>query len=404
MTEAVATGAAFPPMGLTALGLATPLGHGKQAVADALFGGTRAGLVIRDDLVPDTDIHVGAVPAPLPVIPDTLAEYDCRNNRLMLAALMEIATDIERVKERVGAHRIAIVLGTSTSGIAESEVAFTQYQRTGTWPAAYDFKMHEAGGLAEFAAYWLGIGGPAYCVTTACSSSAKVFASARRLIAAGLCDAAIVGGADSLCQMTLNGFGALEALSPGLCNPFSANRDGINIGEGAAAFLMTPEPGPVNLLGVGETSDAYHISAPDPEGVGAIAAMTQALGVAGLTPDAIAYINVHGTGTPLNDVMESRAVAALFPPGIPCSSTKAMTGHMLGAAGACEAAFLWLSLNPDFNPGLLPPHLWDGVADPELPSLNLVSPGTGLDLSGTIAMLSNSFAFGGSNASLVLGR
>lgn len=398
------TGAATPPMGLIALGLATPLGHGKQAVADALFNGTRSGLVIRDDLVPDTKVHVGSVRNPLPVIPESLAAFDCRNNRLMLAALMEIADEIDGVKDRVGSGRIAVVLGTSTSGIAESEVAFEQYQRTGSWPAAYDFRMHEAGGLAEFAARWLEVDGPAYCVTTACSSSAKVFASARRLITAGICDAAIVGGADSLCQMTLNGFGALEALSPGLCNPFSANRDGINIGEGAAAFLMTPETGPVNLLGVGETSDAYHISAPDPDGVGATAAMIQALGEAGLTPDAIAYINVHGTGTPLNDVMESRAVASLFPPDTPCSSTKAMTGHMLGAAGACEAAFLWLSLNPDYNPGLLPPHLWDGVLDPELPPLNLVSPGAKLALSRKSAMLSNSFAFGGSNASLVLGR
>ncbi|MBT5457178.1 MAG: beta-ketoacyl-[acyl-carrier-protein] synthase II, partial [Rhodospirillaceae bacterium] len=250
----------------------------------------------------------------------------------------------------------------------------------------------------------LGTSGPAFCVTTACSSSAKVFASARRLIDSGICDAAVVGGADSLCQMTLNGFGALEALSRGLCNPFSANRDGINIGEGAAAFLMTPEPGPVTLLGVGETSDAHHISAPDPEGTGAIAAMAQALDDAGLTPDTIAYINAHGTGTALNDVMEARAIASMFPPGTPCSSTKAMTGHMLGAAGACEAAFLWLTLNPEFNPGLLPPHLWDGAADPDLPPVNLVPTGMAEPLTETTAMLSNSFAFGGSNASLVLGR
>jgi 3-oxoacyl-[acyl-carrier-protein] synthase I len=398
------TAAPSHPMGLKALGLATPLGSGKQTVADALFEGTRAGLVIRDDLIPDSEIHVGAVPDALPPIPETLAEYDCRNNRLMLAALMEIAGDIDAVKDRLGAHRIAIVLGTSTSGIAESEAAFAQYQKSGTWPASYDFKMHEAGGLAEFAARWLGTSGPAFCVTTACSSSAKVFASARRLIDSGICDAAVVGGADSLCQMTLNGFGALEALSRGLCNPFSANRDGINIGEGAAAFLMTPEPGPVTLLGVGETSDAHHISAPDPEGTGAIAAMAQALDDAGLTPDTIAYINAHGTGTALNDVMEARAIASMFPPGTPCSSTKAMTGHMLGAAGACEAAFLWLTLNPEFNPGLLPPHLWDGAADPDLPPVNLVPTGMAEPLTETTAMLSNSFAFGGSNASLVLGR
>lgn len=391
-------------MGLAALGLATPLGHGKQAVAKALFEGTRQGLVVRDDLIPDVSVHVGVVPDPLPDIPETLATFNCRNNQLMLAALMEIAEDIEAIVDRVGRHRVAVVLGTSTSGMAESEVAFAQYQQTGIWPATFGLKINEAGGLAEFAANWLGISGPAYSVTTACSSSAKVFASARRLIAAGVCDAVVVGGADSLCQMTLNGFASLEALSRGLCNPFSANRDGINIGEGAAAFLMTPEPGPVNLLGVGETSDAYHISAPDPEGGGALAAMKQAVSDADVAPDAIAYINVHGTGTVLNDVMESRAISSIFPSATPCSSTKAMTGHMLGAAGGCEAAFLWLSLNPKFNPGLLPPHLWDGIVDPELPPLNLVKAGTEISLTESTAMLTNSFAFGGNNAALVLGR
>jgi 3-oxoacyl-[acyl-carrier-protein] synthase-1 len=213
----------------------------------------------------------------------------------------------------------------------------------------------------------------------------------------------VVGGADSLCRMTLNGFGALEALSPGLCNPFSANRDGINIGEGAAAFLLTPDAATVNLLGAGETSDAYHISAPDPDGAGAIGAMEQAIGDAAIAPDEIAYVNLHGTGTALNDAMESRAVRAIFPAATPCSSTKAMTGHTLGAAGAVEAAFLWLALHPAFNPGRLPPHLWDGAPDPDLPSLTLVEPGTPFDLGPGAAMLSSSFAFGGNNVALVLG-
>lgn len=392
------------PLGLTALGIVTPLGKGKRPVAEALFGGVRTGLVVRHDLIAGREIYVGAVPDPLPKLPTALEAFDCRNNRLMLAALMEIADEIDAVVDRVGRHRVAVVLGTSTSGIASTETAFAQYRQTGAWPTNFSYSQHEAGGLAEFAAGWLGLSGLAYTVTTACSSSAKVFASARRLITAGMCDAAVVGGADSLCRMTVNGFGALEALSPGLCNPFSANRNGINIGEGAAAFLMTREPDKVNLLGVGETSDGYHISAPDPEGAGAIAAMKQAIADAGVAPETISYINLHGTGTVLNDVMEGRAMAALFPPDTPCSSTKAMTGHMLGAAGAGEAAFLWLSLHADFNPGLLPPHLWDGAIDPELPTLNLVPPGTELRLTPDTAMLSNSFAFGGNNAALVLGN
>ena len=392
------------PLGLTALGVITPLGNGKLAVAEALFRGDRGGLVARGDLIQGRDVYVGAVPDPLPSLPPALAEFDCRNNRLMLAALLEIADDINAVVDKVGRHRVAIVLGTSTSGIAATEIAFECYRQDGRWPDNFSYSQHEAGGLAEFTAGWLGLSGPAYTVTTACSSSAKVFASARRLMATGICDAAIVGGADSLCRMTVNGFGALEALSPGQCNPFSANRDGINIGEGAAVFLMTRETGPVNLRGVGETSDGYHISAPDPEGAGAIAAMRLAIADAGLTPDDIAYVNLHGTGTALNDVMESRAVASLLRPDTPCSSTKAMTGHMLRAAGAAEAAFLWLSLNAAFNPGLLPPHVWDNAVDPELAPLNLISPGAEFRLTSGTAMLSNSFAFGGSNAALVLGN
>jgi len=204
--------------------------------------------------------------------------------------------------------------------------------------------------------------------------------------------------------MTLNGFGSLEALSKGRCNPFSGNRDGITIGEGAAAFLLSPEPGPVELLGVGETSDAHHATAPHPEGDGARAAMAQALKDAGLEPADIAYVNLHGTATPLNDAMESRAMATLFPPETLCSSTKGMTGHMLGGTGGVEAAFLWLALNPATSSGLLPTHVWDGQADAALPRLALVAPGTPIPERSRLAMLSNSFGFGGSNVSIVLER
>jgi 3-oxoacyl-[acyl-carrier-protein] synthase-1 len=220
-----------------------------------------------------------------------------------------------------------------------------------------------------------------------------------------MADAAVVGGADTLCRMTLNGFQSLEALSKDQCNPFSAHRDGINIGEGAAAFLLEPEPGSIQVLGVGETSDAHHTTAPEPEGIGARDAMLQALADSELEPGEIAYVNLHGTATPLNDAMESKAMAAVFGPQTPCSSTKGMSGHMLGATGGCEAAFLWLTLNPETNPGgLLPPHLWDGVPDPSLPSLNLVGHGTTVGPSPRLAMLSNTFGFGGSNVSLILAR
>jgi len=389
---------------VTDCGVITPLGRGKQAVAQGLFAGSQRGIVVRADLLPARAVEVGAAQESLAPLPAALAAYDSRNNRLMQAALAEIAVAVEAAKSRYGSDRIAVILGTSTSGIADGEDALMHFRREGRWPEHFDYRMQETGSLAEFAARSLDLTGPAYTIATACSSSAKVFASARRLIRAGLVDAAVVGGADTLCRMTLNGFASLEALSKGRCNPFSANRDGITIGEGAAAFLLQPEPGPVRLLGVGETSDAYHATAPDPEGRGAGQAMREALADAELAPEAIAYVNLHGTATPLNDAMEAKAVADLFGSRVPCSSTKPMTGHMLGAAGGCEAAFLWLTLNPRTNPErLLPPHLWDGVADPALPALNLVGGGTTFPPSPRTAMLSNSFGFGGSNMALILG-
>lgn len=384
-------------------GLMTPLGE-RDETARRLFSGGPAGFTRRDDLIPGRIIGVGAIDRLLPEPPTAARHLDCRNNRLLLAALRQIAGSIDAAVARHGSERVAVVLGTSTSGIADGEDSLAAYRHDGHWPPAFHYRLQETGNLAEFAAYALGLGGPAYTIATACSSSAKVFASARRLLRGGLADAVLVGGVDTLCRMTVNGFAALEALSPTGCNPFSRNRNGIAIGEGAAVFLLSKQPGPVELLGIGETSDAHHPTAPDPEGRGARDAMRQALTNADLSPADIAYINLHGTATALNDAMESVAVASLFPTDTPCSSTKGLTGHMLGGTGAVEAGFLWLTLNPATNPGLLPPHLWDGQADPALPPLNLVAPGTPLPTQARLAMLSNSFGFGGSNLSLVLGR
>ncbi len=392
------------PLGIAALGLATPIGIGKAAVAPALFAGTRSGLASQRRLVDGRIVHVGAIDAALPAVPEELAAFDCRNNRLMLLALREITEEIEAAKLRHGRDRVAVILGTSTAGIAEGEAAYAQLTRTGTWPRGYGYRQQETGNLAEFAARALGLTGVAFTLATACSSTGKVFATARRLIRQGLCDAAVVGGADTLSHMTLNGFAALEAMSHGLCSPFSANRDGINIGEAAVAFLVGPDAA-IELRGVGESSDAHHMSAPDPDGLGAFQAMAAALRDAALEPDQIAYLNLHGTATALNDAMEGKAVHALFGGDTPCSSTKAMTGHTLGAASACEAAFLWLTLHPGYNPaGLLPPHLWDGMADPSIPPLALVAPNARVALDRPLSMLSNSFAFGGNNVALVLGR
>lgn len=274
-------------------------------------------------------------------------------------------------------------------------------QAHGSWPSDFHYGQLEMGAPSRFVARESGARGPAWTISTACSSSAKALASAARLLRAGMVDAVIAGGSDSLCAFTINGFSALESVSATRCNPFSRHRDGINIGEGAALFLVTREPGPVRLAGWGESSDAHHMSAPEPQGRGAIDAITQALGRAGIRPDDVGYVNLHGTATLQNDAMESRAVSATLGAAVPVSSTKPLTGHALGAAGAIEAGLCWLTMacNP---PGHLPPHWWDGVADPELPPLDFVAPGA--RVAGPLRYaLSNSFAFGGSNAALLLG-
>ncbi len=391
------------PLYLEDCGVVTSIGIGKSETVAALLAGN-TGITLRDDLASDRGIYVGAVQGELPPLDKRFVSLDCRNNRLMQIALLEIAPAVAGAAARYGKDRIAVILGTSTSGIESGEMAYLNYIQTGQWPEVYHYQQQELSGLSQFAAKFLGLSGPAYTVATACSSSAKVFASARRLIEAGIVDAAVVGGADTLCKMTLRGFSSLEIMSSKRCNPFSINRNGITIGEGAAAFLLTREKGPVMLLGVGETSDAYHMTAPDPEGNGARNAMIQALTDAHLAPSDICYINLHGTATPFNDAMESRAVSSVFGPGMVCSSTKGMTGHMLGAAGACEAAFVWLTLNAEISSGYLPTHLWDNQIDTSLASLGFVKPMTPLPQNKPIAMMSNSFGFGGSNASLVFAR
>lgn len=289
------------------------------------------------------------------------------------------------------------MLGTSTSGIDEASRGIAEYLRDNRFPGTYDYQQQELSAPANFLADWLQLSGPAYVISTACTSSARALMSARRLLDLGLCDAVICGGVDSLCKLTLNGFSALEAVSDTRCNPFSRNRDGINIGEAAVLFLMSRQPAPIALLGSGASCDAHHISAPEPSGKGALQAMRKALACAKLAPEQIGYLNLHGTATQHNDAMESLAVASLFPDGVSCSSTKPMSGHTLGAAGALEAAFCWLSLRH----GQVPPHVWDGEADPALPALQWARVGEPLK---NTRLMSNSFAFGGNNVSLIIGE
>ncbi len=391
---------------LNALGLVCALGRDKQSVARKLFAGDCSGMRAESGWLLERSLPVAAVRGKLIAIPAELSAQASRNNQLLMEATRQIAEPIQRAIDTYGRERIGIVLGTSTSGIDEASRGIASYQQHGYFPAGYDYQQQELGAPANFLADWLQLRGPAYVISTACTSSARALMSARRLLDLGLCDAVLCGGVDSLCTLTLRGFSALEAVSAQRCNPFSVNRSGINIGEAAVLFLMTrraDDGHAIALLGAGASSDAHHISAPDPTGRGAVQAMDKALKQAGLQPQDIGYLNLHGTATQHNDAMESLAVSSLFPTNLPCSSTKPMTGHTLGAAGALEAAFCWLSLSADNPSGALPPHVWDGQADPALPPLNWVRPGDHLAVQPLRRLMSNSFAFGGNNVSLIIG-
>ncbi|MDN8010241.1 beta-ketoacyl-[acyl-carrier-protein] synthase family protein [Burkholderia multivorans] len=388
------------PVYLSAPGMINALGATTEDIVAALHAGTAPGMGPRSDVAGGG--WVGRAVSTLDIAPPaTLAHFDCRNNRLLLAALAQIRPGIDAAIERYGPRRIGVVIGTSTSGIQAAEHALAQRAATGVMPPGFDYRQMEIGTAAPFVRAVLGVTGPAYTLSTACTSSAKAFAAARRLLRLQLCDAVVVGGADSLCELTLQGFASLESVSPTRTNPMSRNRNGINIGEGAALFLMGRDETAVRLAGVGESSDAHHISAPDPAGHGAEDALRAALADAGVASSAIGYVNLHATATRLNDEMEANVTARVFPHGVPASGTKPLTGHMLGAAGATELGFAWLVLARGIP---LPRHHWDGEHDAALPALDLVDGDRhlGSDATGRYVM-SNSFAFGGSNASLILG-
>lgn len=386
---------------LNALGLLCSAGGSVAAVKNSLLS-QQANLTISDEFSRGTPLPLGLYNGELPAIPLTEDKWQSRNNQFALAALNQIKVDIDAAVERYGVRRIAVIIGTSTSGIAESEPAIRQCVQASEVPDHYDYRLQEMGATAQFVAKVLGVQGPVYGISTACSSGAKALAAARRLIRTGICDAVVAGGVDTLCQLTVQGFSSLEAVSARPCNPFSKNRDGINIGEGAGLFLVTAEPEGVELKGVGEGADAHHISAPDPTGAGAIRCMTGALNDAAVSPDEVGYVNLHGTATNLNDQMESLAMLEVFGSETWCSSTKPFTGHTLGAAGAVEAGICWLALENEAT-AMLPVHIWDCDIDPELPELKLVTPGAELENPLRYA-LSNSFAFGGNNISLLFGR
>ena len=394
----------YLPLWLSSFTAVTCLGNGRDATLSALKS-SRSGLTPCDFDTAAIATWIGRVAGVDDVeLPAGLQHLDCRNHRLAQLGLDTdgFAEAVALARVRYGAERIGVFLGTSTSGIYETEVAYRHRDpATGALPASLNYLgTHTPYSLAAFVRQALDLKGPAAVVSTACSSSAKVFASAQRMIALGLIDAAVVGGVDSLCLTTLYGFTSLELTSPEPCRPYDAERRGISIGEGAAFILLervpaAPDTGSVLLLGAGESSDAYHMSSPHPEGLGAQAAMRQAMERAGLDRGGIDYINCHGTATPSNDSAEGRAIAALFGRTVPCSSTKGATGHTLGAAGGVEAVISALALQHD----LLPGSAGTRTLDPAL-SIDYVLASRQQKMR---RVLSNSFGFGGSNCSLIFG-
>lgn len=413
---------------ITDYALVNALGSDHQTIKKNLLSGDASGLTAVENLLIDEPVTIAKVAIELPNLKTKAKHFQSRNNQLALIAIDQIRQQVNNLVSRIGAARIAIVVGTSTSGISDGEQAMVAMQQQGFFPEDYDYRQQEIFNLAEFISDELATTGLCMTISTACSSSAKAFKTASELIDAGFADAAIVGGVDTLCAMTVNGFYALSSTATGKCQPSSVNRDGINIGEAAALAILTKTPDAclennsnansesalaasfanIKLLGVGESSDAHHMSAPHPEGEGAIAAMKSALEQAKLKACDVDYINLHGTATPKNDAMEAIAVNEVFGDKTPCSSSKGLIGHTLGAAGATEIGLCWLLLNANIgdesdNNCYYAPHIWDNAIDTNMPALNLVA--LGQQQTPFIRnCLSNSFAFGGNNVSVLLGK
>jgi 3-oxoacyl-[acyl-carrier-protein] synthase-1 len=383
------------PFPVTAYAAVNALGTRTADVVRRLREG-RSGVVACPLPVP-FEAPTGALPAPAPALPPSLAAYDSPSARVAAAGLEELRGALDRALARHGADRVALVVGTTTAGLARTEEAHAHLTRAGALPPGFDvLRQHAFGGFLEAVRRITGARGPGYVVSTACSASAKAFGSAQRLLAAGAADAVLVGGVDALAQTTLRGFHALEILSPEPCRPLGRDRRGINLGEGAA-FLLLEREGDARawLHGVGESTDAYHMSAPHPEGTGALAAMSGALEQAGVGPEEIDYVNAHSPGTRLNDLSEALAVRTLLPAGVPVASTKGYTGHLLGAGGATEAVFSIVAVEEGWIPASLGAEPVDDALGLSVPLARLERP--------CRRVLSNSFAFGGSNVALLFG-
>jgi 3-oxoacyl-[acyl-carrier-protein] synthase-1 len=386
------------PLAITAFTASSALGLGVDAQWRALAAES-SGLSKQRFDVAELDCWVGSVAGLEAPLPPALAEWECRNNRLAKLALEQdqFAQQVASLRNRISGERIGVFMGTSTAGIHHSELAYRARDSvTQKLPDWFSHRHTQSSySIAEFVATVLAVSGPTFVISTACSSSAKVFAAAERAIRIGHCDAAIVGGVDSLCLTTLYGFNALQLVSGDICRPADAARNGISIGEAGGFALLEKDGSDLRLLGYGESSDAHHMSAPDPQGGGAARAMRSALQRAGLQPHEIDYVNLHGTGTPANDAAEDQAISAVCGTETPCSSTKGWTGHTLGAAGIVESVFSLLCIQN----GFLPRSLNTLNKDPALRGNVLLNS----ERRAVRHVMSNSFGFGGSNCVLIFG-
>lgn len=375
------------------------VGNEKNAVNSALCTTKKDFLTKRDDLlVSKNTSFFGVVQSELPDLSNYKSHFT-RNNQFLAQCVEQIKSKVDYFKSKYPKDRIGIVMGTSTSGLEETEHELERYLKEKDLNKDFYYNYAQLGDPSMFLAEYLDIEGPCYTISTACSSSSRALISAKRMIECDLVDVVIAGGADTLCQVPINGFDSMSVLSYEHCIPFSKDRHGINIGEGGGLMFLSKEPSSLALLGVGESSDAYHVSSPDPSGEGAISAIKMALANANLKKEDIGYINMHGTSTKLNDAMESTAIAKYFGTNTPCSSTKHLTGHTLGAAGILEASFLCNILENNLD---LPiQDFSNSPKDPELLECGLVDKQM---KSKTTYMMSNSFAFGGNNTSIIIGK
>ncbi|MEC9281936.1 MAG: beta-ketoacyl-ACP synthase [Bdellovibrionota bacterium] len=370
------------------------LGKSKEQLKSKLFDPNFKPSPLKVDLVSGDESFFFQIQEELPEMKEAFKAFDSRNNRLALSVMEQVSSKLDFLTDKYSRERLGIVCATSTTGMDTFENAMRTANKDMSL-SDYNFSLQEMGNLSDFVQKYLDWRGPAYTVSTACSSGLKIFAEAKRLLDADLCDVVLLVAADTYCDLTVNGFNSLEATSKSLCNPFSKNRDGINIGEAGAVFILGKEISDFRLAGIGESSDAYHISSPEPEGKFAKLAIAQALTMAKISANDIGYLNLHGTATKKNDSMEALLVDSIFTNRLKVSSTKSFVGHCLGAAGAIELVFCLLALEE----GLCPMHLNDREWDTDFPKLNFVEAKTELN---SRFVMSNSFAFGGSNASMIV--